>query len=1051
MQEVKNITTSGRSIYDLPSLIIDKSGRIIALNSLVKKIIPGIIPQANFFEFFDEQKLLTVQRIFIDARKYEVTSKDTLTLNVGTEAKRFEISFAPLKSENNVYYLATIKNINDSKYETETKRFWVAANELEKLTDDKKILAIIDKIKMTYPFTFIEKAKIQKEVNEIESCFWIKEVTGKYIVVNEAFAELLGLKIAQIENKNEEDFLPKYLIQLYNTIDKIIIETTNTIIFEGVALPMSAEGKRETRIVEFPICDIDNKVVAIIGFSQKSGTGLKGGKEFNRVFYKSLPEPLILVSPENLVAAYSNKFLKLMLLNEKIDYYNNDLSSLFDNQFTGILLEKLKNISSKEDASFSHTFKEKGDLKVEVKIEHLFDNDDSYCGAQILFIPKNNIQELQESKLHLYDIFMLSTPEAMFIYNIENLKFLEVNDAALKLYGYKRQDFLNMDLTDLYAPEDIQTLISSSDKTANLNLTGPWRHKKSDGSSLLVEITRSSIEFAGKKAHLNIIKNVTDHANEKKDLQILKAAFDNTNDIIIITDKEGFITESNENVSKYLGYSKKELETRPFISLVSDDDRGKVNKTIFFSGLLKTTSVEVNIKKPSANFQKATVIATPIKNYGGDIDAYVLMLKLVEEKSEAQDLKQTQNEALEKIDPPFLSNMFHEILTPINVILGFTQELGESLGEPNPEQKEAIEIIKENQKLLLQIMDNAVEYSTLNEKVVRFKPEEIRFVDLLEELKENTKKTAESNKVELNYGKISSSLTIESDKQKLLSLLSLFIKFSIQMTKENSIYLSAYSYDENNFAVSLKDTKEEITQYLLKGYHDVFSDEETIGRRNYGFSRFSIRLANRLIELLSVKKEIVKKENRAIEFAFIIPNKFVIADKEKMEVEESKPVQEIMQTSIKPVPTVPDVQTITQAQKPVKEYDLSLMNCLYLEDQVDSQILFKTQMKDLKSMEFAPSFETALPLLKTKRFDFIVMDMNLQGEYNGLDALRVIQKMPGYKEIPIIASTAYVQPGAKDSFIAAGFTDFVSKPLLREKILEALKNIFPGLIVNQRQ
>jgi CheY-like chemotaxis protein len=122
--------------------------------------------------------------------------------------------------------------------------------------------------------------------------------------------------------------------------------------------------------------------------------------------------------------------------------------------------------------------------------------------------------------------------------------------------------------------------------------------------------------------------------------------------------------------------------------------------------------------------------------------------------------------------------------------------------------------------------------------------------------------------------------------------------------------------------------------------------------------------------------------------------------------------------------------------------EIPKLSCLYLEDQVDSQILFKSQMKDLKSIEFSPSFENALPLLKTKKFDFIVMDINLQGEYNGLDALRIIQKMPGYKDVPIIASTAYVQSDARDSFVAAGFTDFISKPLLRAKIIEVLKKLF---------
>jgi CheY-like chemotaxis protein len=132
----------------------------------------------------------------------------------------------------------------------------------------------------------------------------------------------------------------------------------------------------------------------------------------------------------------------------------------------------------------------------------------------------------------------------------------------------------------------------------------------------------------------------------------------------------------------------------------------------------------------------------------------------------------------------------------------------------------------------------------------------------------------------------------------------------------------------------------------------------------------------------------------------------------------------------------------TESVKENRVLDLSQLSCLYLEDQLDSQMLFKVQFKDLKSIEFAQSFENALPLLKTKKFDFIVMDINLQGEYNGLDAMRIIQKMPGFKDLPIIASTAYVQPGARDNFIAAGFSEFVSKPLLREKLLDVLRIFF---------
>ncbi len=274
-----------------------------------------------------------------------------------------------------------------------------------------------------------------------------------------------------------------------------------------------------------------------------------------------------------------------------------------------------------------------------------------------------------------------------------------------------------------------------------------------------------------------------------------------------------------------------------------------------------------------------------------------------------------------------------------------------------------------------------------------------------------------------------------------MSLLILLIKFAIQITKENTIYLSASVYQDNYCAVGIKDSRNAITSYLQKAFADIFSDDENLSRRNYGFSRFSVKLAKKLIELLSAKKEVVMKDSVPYEFALLFPLKFVVVDKEKMEV-ETVAAKKVAETKLKPEKAELKEAAVKAEPAVKKELVVPHLSCLYLEDQVDSQLLFKVQMKDLKSIEFAPSFETALPLLKTRQFDFIVMDINLQGEYNGLDALRIIRKMAGYKDTPVIASTAYLQPGARESFINAGFTEFVSKPLLREKLIDVLKKIF---------
>lgn len=1034
MDSTENIKLTTNKQFDLPCIIVDKSGRVIALNNEVRKIINQVHPQVNFFELFDEQNLLTLQRIFIDARKYEITTKEIIGLKSGDEIKNYEVTFSPLKSENNIYFIICFSTPDGTKSKLDTQKFIIATNEIEKLVSDKRILSIVNKIKLTYPFTFIEKAKLQKEINELDLFFWVKDPNGKFILVNDFYANTLGFSANNLEGKNELDYLPKYLVTLYKTVNQYITETSNALILDSSSSPITSDLKKGNQIIQFPICDLENKTVAIIGFAQEnvSTNQVESKVDLNKNFFRDLPVPILFVDNENKIIFSSSELLKLLLLPEELDVTQSELSKYFEKGFVKKLEDYLNDNSNKSTYNFTYTFEEKGNLTLEIEAEKIFDLEDIYLGARIVFTQKNELQIINESKARLYDSLLNNLPEAMFIYDIENLKFLEVNDAALKLYGYKRNDFLNMDLTDLYAPEDIQTLIQSSDsKTVR---QGPWRHKKSDGTSILVELTRTLVEFKGKKGHLNIIKNVSDLVEEKKRNQVLQAVYEHTSDLIIITDKDGFILNANEQVSRKIGYSKKDLESRPFISLVTDDDRAKVNKNIFHSGLLKTTSLELEFKKPSGSFFKSIVIATPIKDFNGEIDSYSIILKPIEEKTESADVKKL-NEGADNVDVPFLSHMFHELLTPINVILGFAQELWESIENPSDEQKEAVDIIKENQKLLLQIMDNAVEYSALQQKVVKFKPELIRFVDLINTLKENTSKFCDSKKVELQYGKISSSLSLESDKQKFVSLISLFIKIAVQITKESTVFLSASNIDENTILISIKDNKKAITPYLLKGLNDVFSDEESVIRRNYGFSRFSLRLTNRLIELLSAKKITVMKDGEAIEFGLTFPVKFTINEKASYELESVKP--QVPETKL----SLTESLEKPQVKPKFQELDLSQLSALYLEDQVDSQILFKNQMKDLKSIEFAPSFELALPLLKTKKFDFIVMDINLQGEYNGLDALRIIQKMPGYKDIPIIASTAYTQPGARENFIAAGFSDFIHKPLLRDKLIEILKRL----------
>ena len=936
----------------------------------------------------------------------------------------------------------------------EGSRIKVFSADIKEIIHNEEILDIVKKIKSSFPFTFIEKSNIQKLINKLNSFFWIKETNGKYILTNEKFAKSVGVRTSQLENKMETDFIPPFQRNMFNIMNVYINDTSNSVILEGLTTPIFTSLSQDEQIIQFPLMDVDAKVVAIIGVSERKISEARENEntgDYMGALLEQLKEPVLIADLQGRIIDFTGGFAEILNLNSS--YKGRRIEDIFDSKF----LQKFKDFTERIEEVEDHPLTiETGNKKIKTSLnfKKVFDNAGILRVVQITFPPITN-QSQTEIKSTMYDLIMQTSPDAIFIYDIDNLKFLEVNDTAVKMYGYKRNELLNMDLTDLYAPEDIQTLIESSDsKNLSGAFTGPWRHKKKDGSSILVEISKASLEYKGKRAHINMVRDVTEKVENAKKIQYYQAAFESSSDPIVFTDSDGFITSANDQITKSLGYSKKDLEKRPFLSLTVDADRAKVNKEIFHSGQKKPVSISLCLKNYSNEQVFTEVYAKPILNFDGEIDSFILVIKTEEAIKEnvVQDSKSEQ-----VIDASFLSNVFHEILTPINVILGFTQELYESIGNPNSEQQEVSDIIKENQKLLLQIMDNAVEYTSLEQKALQIRPESVRFTDIIDELKNNVKKTADDKEIELAYGKISSSLIFETDQQRFISLLTLFIKFSIQLTKEKSVYLSAYSYEKGTFVVSIRDQRSSVSPVLLKGLQEVFTDDESVIRKHFGFSRFSIRLVQKLIELLSGKIEVIKKSGQPSEYAIVFPNNLEMKDivmpaaepvskKEIKPVEEEKEVvvrkevevkEEIAEKEVVPKKKVEAPKT---EEKPKLEF--SSLSCIYLEDQVDSQILFKAQMKDLKRIDFAESFEKALPLLKSNTYDFIVMDINLQGEYNGLDALRIIQKMPVYEKIPVIACTAYLLPGAKESFIAAGFIDFISKPVMRDKLTDCLKKIF---------
>ena len=125
-----------------------------------------------------------------------------------------------------------------------------------------------------------------------------------------------------------------------------------------------------------------------------------------------------------------------------------------------------------------------------------------------------------------FRLLLAANPMPMWVYDLETLRFLEVNDAAVAHYGYSRAEFLAMTISDIRPAEDRARLKASvAVRRDVLQYSGSWRHRRGDGAILEVEVTSHLLEWAGRPAALVVAHDVTESRRLQVELS-RRALFD---------------------------------------------------------------------------------------------------------------------------------------------------------------------------------------------------------------------------------------------------------------------------------------------------------------------------------------------------------------------------------------------------------------------------------------------------------------------------------------------------------------------------------------------
>jgi diguanylate cyclase (GGDEF)-like protein/PAS domain S-box-containing protein len=110
-------------------------------------------------------------------------------------------------------------------------------------------------------------------------------------------------------------------------------------------------------------------------------------------------------------------------------------------------------------------------------------------------------------------------PHPMYIYDLETLRFLDVNKIAVTHYGYTREEFLSMTLKDIRPQEDLPRLMEGISKfSGTLDKAGIWRHCKKDGSIIEVDVTLQELTVNGRRTKMALLNDVTERRRAEEAL-----------------------------------------------------------------------------------------------------------------------------------------------------------------------------------------------------------------------------------------------------------------------------------------------------------------------------------------------------------------------------------------------------------------------------------------------------------------------------------------------------------------------------------------------------
>jgi len=671
--------------------------------------------------------------------------------------------------------------------------------------------------------------------------------------------------------------------------------------------------------------------------------------------------------------------------------------------------------------------------------------DDKIEGVVITFTDitekkeaENKLKESEEKYRTTYE----NSPDSIIIHDFE-MNIVDVNQKAIKEFGYSKEEFLQMKVFDLHTKDELthsKEVLDEMNKQERLKVDTKFQRK--DGSIFWADASPCRYELNGRPIIHVVIRNITELVDARNELQ---KHYYHLEELVEEKSRELKISERKfrniaENIPGlvvkyklspagaeellYLNKNVEEVYEVPHAEAINNinllwerihpDDLDGYKKLLEKSASeLSFWKTELRIQMPDGRIKWLDARGVPNKGEDGSIIWDVIGIDISDRKKAEEALVVAKKKAEEndKLKSAFLANMSHEIRTPMNGLIGFADLLKEK-DLSDEERNYFIDIIQTNSNNLLNLINDIIDLSKIEagQLNIRLKPcKPANIIRDLEETFNQIKKQKDKTHIQFitRVSKKDANLQIETDPERLKQVLTNLLGNALKFTDNGTIEFG-FAVSNNKVKFFVKDDGTGINKKDLNSIFNRFERADNAAKKVVEGTGLGLSISKGIVELLQGQIDVKSTEGKGTTFEFYIP--FI---KVKGENKSTSKEQEVDFNKFKG-------KTIVVAEDDI--FNLQLFKVIL--ENTPATVLYAENGKEVVEI-----------VDKNPDTDIILMDIRMP-VMDGVEAARII--LNNNPKIKIIAQTAHAMVYDKDKFLKSGFVDYLSKPISREMLFKKL-------------